>query len=517
LNVEYFISNVIIKQESKTFSITRENIQKLRVQMNQNLVRYLPLGALFLAISLFIKLKYLYLIFDQYEQIPLVFRALNPAYLMNDWYVNANSGISVRFFYTMFVSGFVQFISLQDTMFLLFVVSIFATGFLVYYIAMELFDNPVIGVLSSILMLFAPDISLGGNVGVMFYTIPQTICFPIVLLGFLLFLKNKRIEAFIVLGAATYLEPLWGIQGALILLIIVGLRDLIEIVPLTIVYSVVSAPVLVISAYVSHLNSPEIISTILIRHPHHYLPFRFPIRAWIIFVSFCILFLIALWFARDRKTIVPQIFAIVIFFCTLGTIFVEIFPVSTVIKLQLFKATLFVVVFGIIYVSNMIVKLLALPKISVPKRIVIIVLIAAFGLGSIAVLSTNREPVLSGNTVMYQWIGANTQEDAIFLIPPNMQDFRVKANRGVVFDLKPFPFRDEAILEYRERADDVTNNRFYLPLTVTQTDDGYRSLTELQIVKIANKYNATYAISFAQGKYQLNQVYSDEKYCIYRM
>jgi len=165
----------------------------------------------------------------------------------------------------------------------------------------------------------------------------------------------------------------------------------------------------------------------------------------------------------------------------------------------------------------MIVKLLALPKISVPKRIVIIVLIAAFGLGSIAVLSTNREPVLSGNTVMYQWIGANTQEDAIFLIPPNMQDFRVKANRGVVFDLKPFPFRDEAILEYRERADDVTNNRFYLPLTVTQTDDGYRSLTELQIVKIANKYNATYAISFAQGKYQLNQVYSDEKYCIYRM
>jgi len=402
-------------------------------------------------------------------------------------------------------------------MFLLFVISIFTTGFLVYFLAMELFENQIIGVLSAILVLFVPDITLGGASGIMFLTIPQTICIPIVLLGFLLFLKNKHIEAFLVLGAATYFEPLWGIQSALILLIIVGLRDLFEIVPLTVVYSIVSAPALVISVYVSHLNTPDIISTILIRHPHHYLPFRFPISAWIKFVLLCIIFLVAIWFAKDRKTIVPQIFAIVIFFCTIGIIFVEVIPVSLIIKLQLFKATWFVVLFGLIYISNMIVKLLALPKIPIPKPITTGFIIAVLVIGSVAVLSTNRGPVLSDNAVMYQWIGANTKDDTTFLIPPNMQDFRMKANRSVVFDLKPFPFKDEAILEYRERVDDVTNNQFYLPLTVEQTDDGYRSLSEPEIVRIANKYNATYIVSFTPSKYQLRQVYSDKKYVIYKM
>ena len=74
-------------------------------------------------------------------------------------------------------------------------------------------------------------------------------------------------------------------------------------------------------------------------------------------------------------------------------------------------------------------------------------------------IQTDIQQKETENDKLYEWIQGNTPNDAIFIIPPTMEDFRLRANRAIVVDWKAFPFKDSAIIEWRDRIFDVTNNQ----------------------------------------------------------
>ena len=54
--------------------------------------------------------------------------------------------------------------------------------------------------------------------------------------------------------------------------------------------------------------------------------------------------------------------------------------------------------------------------------------------------------------VVGQYLRANTESDAILLIPPDLARFRLTAERAVVVDFKAFPFNDETMDEWYRRV-----------------------------------------------------------------
>ena len=464
--------------------------------MNAN--KHLPgFGILFLGVAYYIHTNYQFLVADQFEQVPLIYRALDPFYLINDWYVNANSGLSVRFFYTHVVAGIAQYISLSETMYILFALSMLATIFLVYCIATEISGHLVAGILSALTVLFLPDITLGGSAGIVPYLIPQTIAIPFVLLGFYLFLKERYLLSFTALGFATYFQMLWGLQAAAILTIILGYitlktKEVKTLVP-CLAYPLVSLPALFVLVTGAGGNTPIIINTILFRMPHHYLPSTWAMGLWLKFIGFALVVLIATTLARKRNPTVISILVLVTVFCCIGIVFVELVAIPTIIKFQLFKSTFFFVMFGTIIIINTLFQYI--PELPVlPFLSAVPILIICILLGSVLISTTTISASPSLDEQIYQRVTTYTRPDDTFLVPPKMEGFRTLANRSVVVDWKGLPLKDESLVEYNMRMNDITGHEFTRPLTIEQANDYYENLSVQQITDLKKKYNATYAI-----------------------
>ena len=457
----------------------------------------LAIMGIFLGVAYYIHTRYLFLVGDQYDNIPLMYRALDPSYLINDWYVNANSGMSVRFFYIQVIAGITHYLALSETMVILYTLSLLATILLVYYIAVELSGSPIVGILSALIILFLPDITLGGSEGIIPYLIPQTVAMPFVLLGFYWFLKERYLLSFTALGIATYFQMLWGLQAAIILTAILGFtaiktRDINTLVP-CLAYPLVSAPALFMTLAVAGGNNPLVINTLLFRMPHHYLPFTWPIGNYILFFMFSCLVITAGLYARKRNAILLKILALVIVLWCIGTVFVELVPIAPVIKLQLFKSTFFFVVFGTILIITTLFQ--HLPTLEIPTTIPVLIVCVLLGISGIYLISsTNITPALSQNEELYQRVLLYTWPDDTFLVPPLMQDFRTGTNRSVVVDWKGVPLKDAALIEYNKRINDITGQQFTRPLTIEQMNEYYENLSAQQITDLKKKYNATYAI-----------------------
>jgi hypothetical protein len=52
---------------------------------------------------------------------------------------------------------------------------------------------------------------------------------------------------------------------------------------------------------------------------------------------------------------------------------------------------------------------------------------------------------------IYKWIRDNTPKDAVFLAPPGLDDFRLRARRGVFVDWKCCPMKGDEVLEWKRR------------------------------------------------------------------
>lgn len=116
------------------------------------------------------------------------------------------------------------------------------------------------------------------------------------------------------------------------------------------------------------------------------------------------------------------------------------------------------------------------------------------------------------------WARINTPHDAIFIAPPYLESFRLRAERAIVVDFKSFPFKDIAILEWRQRINDLSGGE---SLSLgnnyrSQLATSYDNLSAEQFVQLAVKYNAKYVItrhSLSTSRF-LHTVYTNGTYYV---
>lgn len=115
------------------------------------------------------------------------------------------------------------------------------------------------------------------------------------------------------------------------------------------------------------------------------------------------------------------------------------------------------------------------------------------------------------------WVRANTPHDAVFVAPPYLQSFRLMAERAIVVDFKTFPFKDQAILEWRDRIADLAGGRD-LSLGYSwhsQLRGAYLSMNREQFVELARKYDADYIVVERGQDLGFPLVYRNESFHLY--
>lgn len=90
---------------------------------------------------------------------------------------------------------------------------------------------------------------------------------------------------------------------------------------------------------------------------------------------------------------------------------------------------------------------------------------------------------------------ARTSKDALILVPPSQDRFRVESERSVVFNFKSFPFTDAGIKQwatYYKLLIDPSNGR---GATWRSLDSRYREFSEDELIAMARKTGANYVLT----------------------
>ncbi len=90
-----------------------------------------------------------------------------------------------------------------------------------------------------------------------------------------------------------------------------------------------------------------------------------------------------------------------------------------------------------------------------------------------------------------------SSQDALILIPPSEQDFRLYSQRAVVLTFKGFPFTDAGIKEWMNRLETILGS-VKPPVTLANVDLMYRQQSGAHLVKTARRYRAEYILTKAE-------------------
>jgi len=286
-------------------------------------------------------------------------------YQDNSLYPNDLLKAVVPYYYTISspINAFLtRYIDMQTLFFTLFFIGNFIAFLLIFYISKLLFNNNITSLLS-VLLFLTSKAALGQST--LFPDISQRVLvFPIMLFSIYLFLRNKYYLAVIMNGIAFIIHGMLGIPLFFLYFFyfIVNYKKIgiLNIIKYTSLFLLFSSPLLIWKFLTPVDNpffmSPELWLKILqVYQVWHLFPFHWPMGKWLAFLAFLIAFIVALRYKplnMDHHKKVITFFWGIFILALIATIFSELYPVAIILNLQLFRATIFLFVFGIIYLSN---------------------------------------------------------------------------------------------------------------------------------------------------------------------
>ena len=304
-------------------------------------------------------IKYNYVAHNQYEQIPLINRFLNPHYLSNDWSININSKFSPRYFYLLYMSLLAKYISLPAAYYLNYLLVISCVALATFLLTKKLFKSDFISLMTTLFILFGRSYSLGGNDLVGRDLDPPRMAFSLVILGFSLLVYRRWMLGAVFFAAASYIHPLIGFEVPFVFYLSMTLaswpaRRFVSIGKSFILYLLLASYPLytylqtLLNNKTTNLQS-DVLFTILmkIRAPAHYLPSSWDLSIYLNFLLFLALaFSFYMLFRQkflsfDKKTIINSV-SIILLLAFTGYIFTEIIPIYFLAALQLFRLTVIV-------------------------------------------------------------------------------------------------------------------------------------------------------------------------------
>jgi len=314
---------------------------------------------------------------------PWILRLSDPTRLTRDWFANT---IPHHPNFVHFLSWTSSWIPLPAAMLAIQLLALFSMLWVAQRISVRLFGDRRVFYVALFLFLRWGTEALGGNSLWSDYPVPHNAALPLCLLAFYLSLLDKPLGAALAAAAATWIH----IQLGALTILVVGAEWLVcwiagelsrhppskpalaaqpstspgmgQIAIAAAVYAITVAPTLLRqwALYVtapSPLSAPQFLALhAVLRQPHHLIPSSWPTSDFYRFFLILGIGLIGLSWRKPAHRQVVAWCAIILALCALGTIFVEWAPVKLIIKMQLFRLTVFIKFFAILGVANFLLR-----------------------------------------------------------------------------------------------------------------------------------------------------------------
>ncbi|GIV32552.1 MAG: hypothetical protein KatS3mg031_0087 [Chitinophagales bacterium] len=440
--------------------------------------------------------QYSYGLYNHYITIPFIKDSIDPSLYPGDYLVEQKKYL---YTYFISVSAFLVktlHISLPLLFFLAYCVFLYLTFIAFFRLALLLFQSKGVAWFAVLFLLFAFTVP-GGVRTVESSLLERTVALPFLLFAIHAFLRKKIIIACSWIGVAFLFHPLSAVHvlSGLSLCALVYMREigLKKIIVGFMVLLILISPVLYLKvinpAPSFHLikADPLWIELLHVRSAHHLFPSHWSRLFLLKFILFLIGFVVCMRYRPDdvwRHRAVVVFCLGIILLCIVGTVFTEIYPVAIVVQFQFWRSFVFLVYFGIFYYASyffralpeqgrwpeklvMLSCLVAIytgePKIKLLSFLVVILLLFSGYLllqtrprlrpyyqGALTVvlvgitvgsmfmrkgftIYTHQEPTW---LAVQQWAAQHTPKDAVFIVPPYLEGFRVESERTIWGDWK---------------------------------------------------------------------------------
>ncbi len=292
---------------------------------------------------------------------------MDPSFLANDWYTSQVWEPHPVFLW--FLSKIATWASLPYAFFTLHVLERFCTLLGIYLLSFTLFRS-LLGAYLSILIIILMNLKygwpLGGNDLLYSSTIPHTLGISIAFYAFMAFFGERRRSAALLLGIATNIHLLIGLNLAFVFFgyWIIDRKGQFQrnvLLPFLLYSATASITIVPIAYYQLHtlkaspLSTQDYINIIgFFRAPHHYIASSWPpivlltFFAYFLFGQFTAMYPPSAGLHRKVKYLVLSFLGLAV----LAILFVEIIPSSIVLKLQFFRLMIFVKLLVSLYIAN---------------------------------------------------------------------------------------------------------------------------------------------------------------------
>jgi len=413
--------------------------------------------------------------------------------------------------------------------------------FLLYKIA-RLFIKTDYMAWLAILTLFVPlyGINLGGNE--LYYNsfFVSNLIQLLGLFGVYLFLNNRYIAALGIIGLGTLLQPVIGIQLFVTCSGVLFFGKLLKLIKVkwTTFFSAVFLWILTGGLWVIFLkfffeeqggsNADFFMILFEFRSPHHYLPFEFPLKNYLLVIP---LLLLGTVFYLGKEIKLGLFFMISWAAMLVHLTLVEGFSEVNAASLQWFKITIWLKAFSVFavfaifekafpFVQNKKLQQLAFPVLATVGLAILFVLIFArslffwdvpFDYGN----QYKEDPAVEISTKAKEL----TAEGALFLHPINFTTLKVYGERSSLVDYKVLVHRKKAMIDWYNCIGEVygvnaDSRKVGLEL-FDLADRHFKSMDEVAVKKLQEKYEITHLLTFKDHHLDFPQVVSNDKYRIY--
>ncbi len=342
---------------------------------------------------------------DQVEQLPLIYRSFDSAYLQNDFFVNSGLGSIARTNYIRFIRLFTGSPDQLPLLFFVFTMILNAGIALVTFLTgRTLFRTNLSGLVAAALVMLVPTFHLGASPHLFVtYFIPSSLATPLVLLAILLAIHQRIAWSMLAGGAASLVHPLFGLETMALVLFAWIVSVLLQVkqsqnedpekdpmqkeglqkkqyqdkwlhkgaVQSLAVKLIMPTLLFTVFALVSilpqlkqpfRLDTEQFIHIIgYFRHPHHYIPGSFPATHYLLFLLFLSAFGYT-WLALKKtmnsyhRHFILVLNLSILAACFAGYLLVEVIPIRLAAMAQTFRLLFFLKWTGLLFFSGFIVR-----------------------------------------------------------------------------------------------------------------------------------------------------------------
>ncbi|HAE33145.1 MAG TPA: hypothetical protein DCF86_04810 [Dehalococcoidia bacterium] len=314
---------------------------------------------------------YYYGLSDHLQHLPTIFRMMDQNFLINDFYTNATSEFGPRYFYARLIAELGRFIDLPMLFLATFLGLYVAITTITALAARDLTGSNFAAMIAATLVAGITPFHLGNEADVVSQgVIPTFVAMPFSLIAIWKGLKGKVITATLVSIPAILIQPVIGIEMAVISIAGAGayriavnrplkMSLLLKQVPnFLVAFSIliVTCLIWVIPTIVTKatfvLNTNEFVHILAyVRHPHHMVPTTWEPVEFALTACFLLAIFLTLLNGKTEfnfssnqpvktfgcRIAIGLVFSVVIFWSLLGYIFVEIFPTRIAAMAQPFR------------------------------------------------------------------------------------------------------------------------------------------------------------------------------------